>query len=88
MAPRVMLYDEPTSALDPGLVDEVLQVMKRLDEEGMTQIVVSHEMRFARDVADTIVYMEDGQIVEIGAPGQMFSAPEDERTKRFLKRFL
>ena len=88
MAPKVMLYDEPTSALDPGLVDEVLQVMKRLDEDGMTQIVVTHEMRFARDVADTIVYVEDGQIVEISSPVQIFSAPNDERTKRFLRKFL
>ncbi|MDZ7291906.1 MAG: amino acid ABC transporter ATP-binding protein [candidate division KSB1 bacterium] len=88
MAPKVMLYDEPTSALDPGLVEEVLQVMKKLHEEGMTQIVVTHEMRFARDVADKIVYFEDGQIVEMAPPKQMFSSPRDERTRRFLKRFL
>lgn len=88
MAPKVMLYDEPTSALDPGLVDEVLQVMQKLDEEGMTQIVVTHEMRFARDVADTIAYVADGQIVEMGSPEQIFSSPGDERTRRFLKRFL
>ena len=88
MEPKVMLYDEPTSALDPGLVDEVLLVMKQLDDEGMTQIVVTHEMRFARDVADKVVYFEDGNIVESGAPDKIFSMPEDERTRRFLKRFL
>jgi polar amino acid transport system ATP-binding protein len=88
MAPKVMLYDEPTSALDPGLVDEVLQVMQKLDEEGMTQIVVTHEMRFARDAADKIVYFEDGRIVETAPPERMFSSPSDERTRRFLKRFL
>jgi polar amino acid transport system ATP-binding protein len=83
-----MLYDEPTSALDPGLVDEVLLVMQKLDEEGMNQIVVTHEMRFARDVADKIVYFEGGEVVETAAPEQMFSAPKDERTRKFLKRFL
>lgn len=88
MEPKVMLYDEPTSALDPGLVDEVLNVMKALDEEGMTQIIVTHEMRFARDVADKIVYFEAGNIVETGAPAKIFSAPEDERTRKFLKRYL
>jgi len=88
MTPKVMLYDEPTSALDPGLVDEVLKVMQTLNEEGMTQVVVSHEMRFARDVAGTIVYIEDGRIVEMGSPERLFSSPGDERTRRFLKRFL
>jgi polar amino acid transport system ATP-binding protein len=88
MQPQVMLYDEPTSALDPGLVDEVLLVMQKLDEEGMTQIVVTHEMRFARDVADKIVYFEGGEAVETASPEQMFSAPQDERTRKFLKRFL
>lgn len=88
MQPRVMLYDEPTSALDPGLVDEVLLVMQKLDEEGMTQIVVTHEMRFARDVADKIVFFEAGQVVEVGPPEQMFSAPQDPRTRSFLKNFL
>jgi len=86
--PKVMLYDEPTSALDPGLVDEVLNVMKDLHEEGMTQIVVTHEMRFARDVADKVVYVEEGRVVEVAPPEKMFSAPEDERTKRFLKKYL
>lgn len=88
MEPAVMLYDEPTSALDPGLVDEVLLVMKQLDDEGMTQIVVTHEMRFARDVADKVVYFEDGNIVESGPPDKIFSTPEDERTRKFLKKFL
>jgi polar amino acid transport system ATP-binding protein len=88
MAPKVMLYDEPTSALDPGLVDEVLQVMQKLNDEGMTQIVVTHEMRFARDVADKIVYFEGGQVVESAPPEEMFSAPQDDRTRKFLKRFL
>lgn len=88
MEPQVMLYDEPTSALDPGLVDEVLLVMQKLNEEGMTQIVVTHEMRFARDVADKVVYFEDGNIVESGAPDKIFSAPEDGRTRKFLKKFL
>jgi ABC-type polar amino acid transport system ATPase subunit len=83
-----MLYDEPTSALDPTLVDEVLKVMKQLDAEGMTQIVVTHEMRFARDVADRIAYIEHGQIVEMGPPEQIFSNPRDERTRNFLRHFL
>jgi polar amino acid transport system ATP-binding protein len=88
MAPQVMLYDEPTSALDPGLVDEVLNVMKALHDEGMTQIVVTHEMRFAKDVADKIVYVEDGRVVEVAPPEKMFSAPEDEKTRKFLKKYL
>ncbi|MFG1401439.1 amino acid ABC transporter ATP-binding protein [Xanthobacter sediminis] len=88
MAPKVMLYDEPTSALDPGLVDEVLDVMKELDREGMTQIVVTHEMRFARDASDYIIYMEKGEIVEISDEDEMFSNPKDPRTRQFLRRFL
>ncbi len=88
MAPKVMLYDEPTSALDPGLVDEVLNVMKALHDEGMTQIVVTHEMRFAREVADKIAYVDQGRVVEVAPPEKMFSAPEDERTRKFLKKFL
>ena len=82
-----MLYDEPTSALDPTLVQEVLQVMKQLDQEGMTQIVVTHEMRFARDVADRIAYIEAGKLIEMGSPEQIFGAPKDERTKNFLRHF-
>ena len=88
MSPKVLLYDEPTSALDPMLVDEVLRVMKRLDQEGMTQIVVTHEMRFARDVADRIVFIENGQIVEQGPPEQIFQNPQDDRTRAFLRHFL
>lgn len=88
MAPSVILYDEPTSALDPTLVDEVLQVMKQLDLEGMTQIVVTHEMRFAREVADRIIFFESGVIVESGSAEEIFTAPKDERTRRFLKNFL
>jgi len=88
MSPRVILYDEPTSALDPGLVDEVLAVMKELDAEGITQIVVTHEMRFARDVADKIVYLEEGRVVEQGAPEKIFTDPDDARTRQFLRRFL
>jgi polar amino acid transport system ATP-binding protein len=88
MSPKVMLYDEPTSALDPELVDEVLQVMKDLDKEGMTQIVVTHEMRFARDASDYIVFMEGGNIVEISDEDEIFENPKDERTRRFLKRFI
>jgi polar amino acid transport system ATP-binding protein len=88
MSPDVMLYDEPTSALDPELVDEVLEVMRALDSEGMTQIVVTHEMHFAREASDLIVYMEDGCIVECAAPEQIFSHPQDKRTRQYLKRFL
>ncbi len=88
MSPEVMLYDEPTSALDPELVDEVLEVMRGLHAEGMTQIVVTHEMRFASEASDFIVYMEDGVIVEQGARDSLFKAPQDERTRRFLKRYV
>jgi polar amino acid transport system ATP-binding protein len=88
LSPAVMLYDEPTSALDPELVDEVLAVMKALDHEGMTQLVVTHEMRFARDASDFIVYMEEGEIIEIGAPDVLFSSPKDDRTRQFLRKFL
>jgi polar amino acid transport system ATP-binding protein len=88
MNPKVMLYDEPTSALDPMLVDEVLGVMKTLDAEGMTQIVVTHEIRFARDASDRIIYMEQGEIVEISDEDEIFTDPKDERTRRFLRRFI
>ena len=88
MSPRVLLYDEPTSSLDPALVNEVLLFMKDLDLEGMTQIVVTHEMRFARDVADKIVFIEHGSIVEMGPPDQIFGNPQDDRTKSFLRHFL
>ncbi len=88
MEPKVMLYDEPTSALDPSLVGEVLSIMRQLDDEGMTQIVVTHEMRFAREVADKILFLHEGALVESGAPEELFTAPRDERTRTFLQRYL
>ena len=88
MAPKVMLYDEPTSALDPELVDEVLQVMRDLDREGMTQIVVTHEMRFAREASDYIVFMQGGDIVEISDEDEIFDHPKNPRTRQFLRRFV
>lgn len=88
MEPKVMLFDEPTSALDPEMVGEVLAVMKQLAQEGMTMIVVTHEMGFAREVGDRIVFMEQGRIVEIGEPKQIFEAPQQERTKAFLSKVL
>ena len=88
MEPKALLFDEPTSALDPELVGEVLNVMKDLAEEGMTMIIVTHEMAFARDVADRVIFMADGYIVEEGAPADVFNNPKEERTKAFLSRFL
>ncbi|MCW5238310.1 amino acid ABC transporter ATP-binding protein [Verminephrobacter eiseniae] len=88
MQPQVMLFDEPTSALDPELVGEVLQVMKTLANEGMTMIVVTHEMGFAREVADRVVVMDQGCIVETGPPGQIFVNPTQERTRSFLQAVL
>lgn len=88
MNPKVMLFDEPTSALDPELVGEVLQVMKELAEEGMTMIIVTHEMNFARDVADRIIFMDDGQIAEDAPPEQFFTAPSSERAKQFLRNII
>jgi ABC-type polar amino acid transport system ATPase subunit len=88
MAPEVMLFDEPTSALDPELVGEVLDVMKSLAADGMTMIVVTHEMGFARDVADRVVVMDEGSIVEIGSPVDIFSNPAQARTAEFLRRVL
>jgi ABC-type polar amino acid transport system ATPase subunit len=88
MEPKVMLYDEPTSALDPALVGEVLGIMRKLDDEGMTQVVVTHEMRFAREVADQILVLHDGELIESGSPEEIFTAPRDERTRDFLRRFL
>ncbi|VEF49521.1 amino acid ABC transporter ATP-binding protein [Bacillus freudenreichii] len=85
MEPMVMLYDEPTSALDPELVREVLLVMKELAKEGMTMVVVTHEMSFARDVADRVVFMDDGVIIEEGAAADIFKNPKEERTKKFLR---
>jgi cystine transport system ATP-binding protein len=85
MEPEVMLFDEPTSALDPELVGEVLKVMKDLANEGMTMVVVTHEMRFAKEVADEIIFMDGGVIVERGTPQQLFTNPQHERTKQFLQ---
>ncbi len=84
MDPKLMMFDEPTSALDPELVKEVLDVMRGLAKDGMTMIVVTHELGFARDVADRIVFMDDGVIVEQGTPGELLDNPREERTKRFL----
>lgn len=88
MSPDIMLFDEPTSALDPEMVGEVLQVMKELAQEGMTMVVVTHEMGFARDVADRVIFMADGVIVEQGTPEEIFTAPKAQRTKDFLSRIL
>ncbi|WP_226541193.1 amino acid ABC transporter ATP-binding protein [Bacillus carboniphilus] len=88
MQPRIMLFDEPTSALDPEMVREVLDVMKTLAESGMTMLVVSHEMGFAREVADRIVLFDHGEIVETGTPEELFDNPQHERTKAFLSQIL
>ena len=88
MRPKVMLFDEPTSALDPEMINEVLDVMKDLARGGMTMIVVTHEMGFAREVADRVVFMADGQIVEVGTPEHFFTNPQEERTKLFLSQIL
>jgi putative lysine transport system ATP-binding protein len=86
MNPDVMLFDEPTSALDPEIVGEVLDVMTNLAKQGMTMIVVTHEMSFARDVSTRVVYMDKGHVVEVGSPKEIFDNPKEERTKEFLKR--
>jgi len=88
MSPKVMLFDEPTSALDPEMIKEVLDVMVDLAREGMTMLVVSHEMGFARAAADRVVLMDEGEIVEMGPPEQVFASPREERTKKFLKHIL
>jgi ABC-type polar amino acid transport system ATPase subunit len=88
MKPKVMLFDEPTSALDPEMINEVLDVMKDLARDGMTMIVVTHEMGFAKEVADRVVFMADGQIVEEGTPEHFFVDPREERTKLFLSQIL
>jgi cystine transport system ATP-binding protein len=88
MQPEVMLFDEPTSALDPELRDEVLRVMRRLAEEGMTMIVVTHEMQFARDMADRILFFDGGRIAECGPPEQIFLNPQNERTREFLSKAM
>ncbi|MBV1821811.1 amino acid ABC transporter ATP-binding protein [Clostridium cochlearium] len=88
MEPEIMLFDEPTSALDPELVGEVLSVMKDLAKEGMTMVVVTHEMSFAKDVGDRVIFMDGGKIVEQGPPEEIFTNPKEERTKEFLKKVL
>ncbi|WP_392450435.1 hypothetical protein ACF3N8_06350 [Staphylococcus massiliensis] len=88
MNPEVLLFDEPTSALDPEVVGEVLAVMKQLAKEGMTMVIVTHEMTFAREVSDKVIFMADGQIVEAGEPESLFMKPSHERTKQFLNRVL
>lgn len=88
MRPRVMLFDEPTSALDPEMVGEVLAVMQQLAEEGMTMVVVTHEMGFARQVADRVLFMDEGLLVEQGTPAELFDHPREERTQRFLSKVL
>jgi ABC-type polar amino acid transport system ATPase subunit len=88
MDPQVMLFDEPTSALDPELIGEVLEVMRDLAREGMTMIVVTHEMGFARDVADRVIFIDGGVFVEEGPPAECLVNPKDERTRRFLERYL
>ncbi len=88
MKPDIMLFDEPTSALDPEMVGEVLAVMKQLAEEGMTMVIVTHEMGFAREVADRVIFMDGGYIIEQGTPEEIFGNPQNERTKDFLNKVL
>ena len=88
MEPEIMLFDEPTSALDPEIVGEVLDVMKKLAEEGMTMVIVTHEMVFAKEVSDRVVFMDDGVILEQGSPEKIFGNPENARTREFLARYL
>jgi general L-amino acid transport system ATP-binding protein len=88
MTPKVMLFDEPTSALDPEMINEVLDAMKELAQDGMTMIVVTHEMGFAREVADRVVFMDKGEIVEVGTPSEIFDNPKEKRTKKFLSQIL
>ncbi len=88
MSPQIMLFDEPTSALDPEMIGEVLDVMRELARDGMTMIIVTHEMGFAREVADRVIYIDHGEIVEQGPPGQIFDTPQQERTQNFLARVL
>jgi ABC-type polar amino acid transport system ATPase subunit len=88
MEPEIMLFDEPTSALEPEIVGEVLDVMKQLAAEGMTMVVVTHEMAFAREVSDRVLFMDQGVILEQGTPAEIFSNPKNERTREFLARYL
>jgi ABC-type polar amino acid transport system ATPase subunit len=83
-----MLFDEPTSALDPEMINEVLDAIKQLAQEGMTMVVVTHEMGFAKEVADRVVFMADGEIVEVGTPSEIFDNPKEERTQKFLAQIL
>ena len=88
MKPDIMLFDEPTSALDPEMVGDVLDVMKQLAKDGMTMVVVTHEMGFAKEVADRVVFMADGYILESSTPDEIFSHPKNDRTKDFLNKVL
>ena len=88
MDPKVMLFDEPTSALDPEMVGEVLEVMKDLADQGMTMVLVTHEMGFAKEVGDRILFMDKGQIIEEGRPEDLFNTPQEERTRDFLSKVL
>ena len=88
MEPDLMLFDEPTSALDPEMVGEVLNVMKKLAEEGMTMVIVTHEMGFAREVADRVLFIDQGVVMEQGTPEELFGSPKNERTKSFLSKVL
>jgi polar amino acid transport system ATP-binding protein len=88
MQPKLMLFDEPTSALDPELVGEVLDVMRALAEEGMTMIVVTHEIGFAREVGDSLVFIDEGVVVEVGVPREVIANPQQERTRVFLSKVL
>ena len=87
-SPRIMLFDEPTSALDPEMIKEVLDVMVNLAQEGMTMLVVTHEIQFAREVADRVLFMDGGVVVEIGPPAEVIGAPREPRTREFLARVL
>ena len=88
MSPEVMLYDEPTSALDPELISEVLQVMRKLHDDGMTQIIVTHALKFAQNASDAIFYMEDGEIIEKSPPDMIFNNPKDKRTEKYIKTII
>ncbi len=88
MEPEIILFDEPTSALDPEMVGEVLDVMKKLASSGMTMLIVTHEMGFAREISDQVIFMTDGKIVEEGTAEQIFTNPQNERTKAFVSSFL